>query len=127
MYVFTDSCVHKRYLISLPLRPALLGTVAPPQSLATRWSASFPEECPGSSTEAAMWNTTDMWLDIRRPRCSVDNPSPTLAISPSTYVTFMSLSFGTDANYCTVLNYFELSLSHGTVQNINTTTAKQNI
>jgi hypothetical protein len=74
-----------------------------------------------------MWNTRDMWLDIRSPRYSVDNPSPNFAISPSTYVTFMSLSFGTDANCCNGLNYFEPSLSQGEVQNVNTTTAKQNI
>ena len=76
-------------------------------------------------TEAAMWNTRDMWLDIRSPRCSADNPSPTLAISPSTYVTFLSLSFGTDANSWKGLNYFELSLIQGKVQNVNTTTQKQ--
>jgi len=37
----------------------------------------------------------------------------------------MSLSFGTDANSCKKLNYFELSLSQGKVQNINTTTPKR--
>jgi len=47
MYVFAQYSVHKRSLISLPLRPALLDTVAPPQSLARRWSVSFPEQCPG--------------------------------------------------------------------------------
>ena len=71
-------------------------------------------------TEAAMWNVRDIWLDIRSPWCSADNPSPALAISPSTYVTFMSLSFGTDANSCKGLNYLELSLSKGKVPNLNT-------
>jgi hypothetical protein len=78
-------------------------------------------------TEAAMWNTADTWLDISSPRCLVDNPSPALATFPSTYVTFLSLSFGTDANSCKELNYCELSLSEGEVEILNTSTPKQNI
>ena len=69
----------------------------------------------------------EMWLDIRSARCSVDNPSPALDRSPSTFVTFVSLSFGTDANSCKKLNYFQLSLSEGEVQNLNIETAKQDI
>ena len=48
-YTFTDYWVHKRSLVSLPLRQALLDTVVTPQSLARRWSASFPEEFRGNS------------------------------------------------------------------------------
>jgi len=39
----------------------------------------------------------------------------------------MSLCFATDANSCKKLTYFELSLSQAKVQNINTTTPKQDI
>ena len=73
-------------------------------------------------TEAAMWNTRGMWIDMRIPRCSAENPSPALDISPSTYVTFMSLSFGTEANSCKELNCFELSHRQSKAQNLNTST-----
>ena len=73
----------------------------------------FPRIVSWKLTNEAMWNTREMWLDIRSPRCSADNPSPTLAISLSTNVTFMSLSFDMDAKTHKGLNCFELSLILG--------------
>ena len=110
MYVSTHHSVNKRSLISLPLRPALLDTVAPPQSLGQAFVCSVSRRVSWKLTEAATWNTRDTWLDISSPRCLVDSQSPTMATSPSTYVTFVSLSFGTDADSCKELNYIEIPL-----------------
>ena len=49
IYVIKYYLVHKHSLISLPLCPGKLDTAAPPQSMATRLSALFPGEFPGSS------------------------------------------------------------------------------
>jgi hypothetical protein len=68
-----------------------------------------------------------LWVVWWLGRCSLESPSPSFSISPSTHDTFKKLSFGTAENSCAELNYFKLSLGWSVVQTINNTGPKQNI